>query len=199
MDKAGGLPSGTLCCRHRHQYPMPPSDCLSAGTSFRHATYRGPRSDRRIPSGGGGSPQLPHRPSHHSAPLYAGGFLGAAFPGASRRPWPSPAPTGLGSPLFPLRGSLCRRGRLHVMLRTGELLTLHRGLCHGASPVGSRLAAAVSYRAAWSLPEPDLHQLVDVSFHENDPIIPATSSCGSSVIWVHSERSDDPGAARRWA
>ncbi len=53
------------------------------------------------------------------------------------------------------------------MLRTGELLDPLEGLCHGASPVGSRLAVAVSYRAAWSLPGPALHRLVDVSFHEN--------------------------------
>lgn len=52
------------------------------------------------------------------------------------------------------------------MLRTGELLDPLKGLCHGASPVGSRLAAAVSYRAAWSLPGPDSHWLVDVSLHE---------------------------------
>ena len=64
-------------------------------------------------------------PSHHSASLYGGGFLGVAFPGASRRLWPSPTPTGLGSPVLPLRGSLYRRGRLHVMLRTGELFVLH--------------------------------------------------------------------------
>ena len=73
MDKAGGLPSGTLCCRHRHQYRMPPSDCLSAGTPLRLATYRSPRSGGCVPSGGGGSPQLPHRPSHHSTPSTPGG------------------------------------------------------------------------------------------------------------------------------
>jgi len=55
---------------------------------------------------------------------------------------------------------------LAFMLRTGESLALHRGLCHGASPVGSRLAAAVSYRAAWPLPGLDFHRLVDVSLRE---------------------------------
>ena len=53
------------------------------------------------------------------------------------------------------------------MLRTGELLDPLKGLCHGASPVGSRLAVAVSYRAAWSLPGPVSHRLVNVSSHEN--------------------------------
>ena len=52
------------------------------------------------------------------------------------------------------------------MLRTGELLDPLKGLCHDASPVGSRLAAAVSYRAAWSLPGPDFHRLVSVNLHE---------------------------------
>jgi hypothetical protein len=62
----------------------------------------------------------------------------------------------------PCGGLTCRRGRLHLMLRTGELLDPLKGLCHGASPVGSRLAAVVSYRAAWSLPGPDFHWLVGV-------------------------------------
>ena len=97
---------------------------------------------------------------------YAGGLVDAASPGASRRPWPPPTSTGLGSPSFPSRGWLYRRGRLRFMLRTGESLALHRGLCHGASPVGSRLAAAVNYRAAWSLPGPDSHRLVDAGLSE---------------------------------
>jgi hypothetical protein len=47
------------------------------------------------------------------------------------------------------------------------LLDPLKGLCHGASPVGSRLAAAVSYRAAWSLPGPDFHRLVSVILREH--------------------------------
>jgi hypothetical protein len=113
--------------------------------------------------------------------LYAGGFFSAASPGASRLPWPSPNPAGLGSPLLPFRGKPCRRGRLHVMLRTGESLALHRGLRHDASPVGSRLAVAVSYRAAWTLPEPDSHRLVDVRLPENNPLPPLPSFRGLSL------------------
>jgi hypothetical protein len=52
------------------------------------------------------------------------------------------------------------------MLRTGELLDPLQGLCHDASPVGSRLAVAISYRAAWSLPGPDFHRLASVSLHK---------------------------------
>ncbi len=64
------------------------------------------------------------------------------------------------------------------MVRTGESLDPLEGLCHGASPVGSRLAVAVSYRAAWSLPEPVLHRLVDASFHESNPTRSLTSFSG---------------------
>ena len=53
------------------------------------------------------------------------------------------------------------------MLRTGELLNPLKGLCHDASPVGSRLAVAVSYRAAWSLPGPVSHRLVGLGFHKS--------------------------------
>lgn len=67
------------------------------------------------------------------------------------------------------------------MLRTGESLALHRGLCHGAPPVGSRLAVAVSYRAAWTLPEPDSHRLVDVRLRENNPVPSLPSFRGLSL------------------
>src|ERR1700674_3024639 len=53
--------------------------------------------------------------------LYAAGFFGAAPPSSSPLPWPSPAYAGLGSRLVPLRGRHSRRGRLHVLLRTGGL------------------------------------------------------------------------------
>ena len=64
------------------------------------------------------------------------------------------------------------------MLRTGELLDPLKGLCHGASPVGSRLAAAVGYRAAWSLPGPDSHWLVDVILREITLSLRSTSFLG---------------------
>jgi hypothetical protein len=61
------------------------------------------------------------------------------------------------------------------MLRTDELLVPLRDLCHGASPVGSRLAAAVNYRAAWSLPGPDFHRLVSVSYARSPNTSPPPS------------------------
>lgn len=63
------------------------------------------------------------------------------------------------------------------MLRTGEVRDPLKGLCHGASPAGSRLAAAVSYRAAWPLPGPDSHWLVDV-------ILRAITSLGRSTSFL---------------
>ena len=74
------------------------------------------------------------------------------------------------------------------MLRTGKLLDPLQGLCHGASPVGSRLAVAVSYRAAWSLPGPVSHRLVDVSFHENALTLSQTSFPGPSLLGTPSFR-----------
>ncbi len=74
------------------------------------------------------------------------------------------------------------------MLRTGELLDPLQGLCHGASPVGSRLAAAVSYRAAWSLPGPDFHRLVSVSLHKVTVSSISTSFLGCLVNWARQTR-----------
>ena len=50
------------------------------------------------------SPVLTPALSPFRAP-YAERFVGAAFPGASRRPWPSPVFTRLGSSLVPLAGA----------------------------------------------------------------------------------------------
>ena len=96
----------------------------------------------------------------------------------------------------PCGGLPYRRGRLHVMLRTGELLDPLKGLCHGASPVGSRLAAAVSYRAAWSLPGPDFHWLVSVNlrgtrFADPPPFVGAR-------YWARPNRGNLRNAWRDW-
>src|SRR5262249_12460325 len=58
MDKAGGLPSSTLCCRAHHRYAMPPSDGLSAGTPLRLSAYRSPCAGDCVIAGGGGPPQF---------------------------------------------------------------------------------------------------------------------------------------------
>ena len=50
---------------------------------------------------------------------YAGGFIGAALPGSSRLPWPSPCYSGLGSPLSPHGvGLTTRQTSLHAADRT---------------------------------------------------------------------------------
>ena len=84
----------------------------------------------------------------------------------------------------PCGGLPYRRGRLHVMLRTGKSLDPLKGLCHDASPVGSRLAAVTSYRAAWSLPGPDSHRLVDASLCEIPPLPNFTSFLGCPATWA---------------
>jgi hypothetical protein len=87
------------------------------------------------------------------------------------------------------------------MLRTGKLLDPLKGLCHGASPVGSRLPVAVSYRAAWSLPGPVSHRLVDVSFHEctftfSLASFPGPSFSGHASFQVKSSQVDAHGCYR---
>ena len=110
---------------------------------FRLAAYRRPRSGGCVAAGRRRlSPVLTPALSPFRA-LYAGGFVDAASPGTSRRPWPSPVLARLGSPLLPLRGLPYRRGRLRFMLRTGELLDpltgpLSRRFAGRLSPGGGR-------------------------------------------------------------
>ena len=116
--------------------------------------------------GGGGPPQFSYRPSHHSAPLTSGGSWTLHLQGLRVVRGLRPLQQGSAPPCYPLGARFIDAAGLAFMLRTGESLALHRGLCHGASLVGSRLAAAVSYRAAWPLPGLDFHRLVDVSLRE---------------------------------
>jgi hypothetical protein len=166
MDKAGGLPSGTLCCRHRHQYPVPPSDCLSAGTPLRLATYRSPRSDGCVPSGGGGSPQLPHQPSHHSTPSTPGGSSALhlqalrAFRGLRPiQPGSAPPCSPCGANLVDAAGFPSCCGLVGRSSSTEDFVT---ALLRSA--LAWRRPSAIG--AAWSLPEPVSHRLVDVDLCE---------------------------------
>ena len=91
---------------------------------------------------------------------YAGGFLGAAAPSSSHRPWPSPSRSGLGSRSF-LPSQACLRRVHRLPHRTDRPLARRpRRLCHDASTLGSPLAPATSYGAAWPLPRPDFHRQV---------------------------------------
>ena len=91
---------------------------------------------------------------------YAGGFLGAAPPSSSHRPWPSPSRSGLGSRSF-LPSQACLRRVHRIPHRTDRPLARRpRRLCHGASTLGSPLPPATSYGAAWPLPRPDFHRRV---------------------------------------
>lgn len=81
-----------------------PSDALPARCDFplggyTHRLLHGPQT--RGPGRASPVPATTFRTFH--AP-YGGGFLGAAPPGSSRLPWPSPCYSGLGSPLLPSRG-----------------------------------------------------------------------------------------------
>jgi hypothetical protein len=97
----------------------------------------------------------------------AGGFLGAAYPSSSPRPWPSPLSQRLGSPLFPWVSRTClRRCRIHLTLRTACLLDPRGAFVVALRRRGSLLAPATSYAAAWSLPWPDSHRRVECSFQD---------------------------------
>jgi hypothetical protein len=82
---------------------------------------------------------------------YAEGFLGAALPSSSPRPWPSPCGARLGSLFVPPRRGPLRRGRIRFMLRTACSLDPKRAFVVTLQRSGSLLALATSYTAAWSL------------------------------------------------
>jgi len=69
--------------------------------------------------------------SPHPVPPYAGEFFGAAFPGSSRLPWPSPSLTSSALPCSPLGANLStllpvHRTGVHLMLRAAVLLSFLR-------------------------------------------------------------------------
>ena len=99
---------------------------------------------------------------------YAGGFLGAAIPSSSPRPWPSPRFQGLGSLFAPheYAGSFLRRCRIRITLRTACLLDPKRAFVVALRRFGSLLAPATSYTAAWSLLWPDSHRQVKYGFQD---------------------------------
>ena len=98
---------------------------------------------------------------------YAGGFLGAAIPSSSPRPWPSPGFQGLGSLLTPrIPRAVLRRCRIRITLRTACLLDPKRAFVVALRRFGSLLAPATSYTAAWSLLWPDSHRQVEYGFQD---------------------------------
>ena len=98
---------------------------------------------------------------------YAGGFLGAATPSSSPRPWPSPGFQGLGSLLTPrIPRAVLRRCRIRITLRTACLLDPKRAFVVALRRFGSLLAPATSYTAAWSLLWPDSHRQVEYGFQD---------------------------------
>ena len=64
------------------------------------------------------------------------------------------------------RGVVLRRCRIRITLRTACLLDPKRAFVEALRRFGSLLAPATSYTAAWSLPWPDSHRLVEYSFQD---------------------------------
>jgi hypothetical protein len=64
------------------------------------------------------------------------------------------------------RGVVLRRCRIRITLRTACLLDPKRAFVVALRRFGSLLAPATSYTAAWSLPWPDSHRLVEYSFQD---------------------------------
>src|SRR5215472_6720092 len=82
---------------------------------------------------------------------YGGGFLGAALPGSSRLPWPSPWYSGLGSPLS-LSGWSYAAAGFAWMLRTARLLPPTRLSTLGFNARRFPLTSPACYQAPWRLP-----------------------------------------------
>ena len=118
-DEAGGASHRAGLCRPRPSIAfITPSDAHPTRSDFPFDGYthrlllgRRPRAGEGLSSS---RHHLPHVPRH-----YAGGFIGAALPGSSRLPWPSPCYSGLGSPLSPHGvGLTTRQTSLHAADRT---------------------------------------------------------------------------------
>src|SRR6266511_2157783 len=140
--------------------------CCPADHRYRYGLLRLPLGAPPLPGASGyrlrrsRAPQAgnlrPHRPGpRRISPVqrwavwsfrshYAGGFLGAAAPSSSHRPWPSPSRSGLGSRSF-LPSQACLRRVHRIPHRTDRPLARRpRRLCHDASTLGSPLAPATS-------------------------------------------------------
>ena len=194
--RQGAFPRATLCCRRRHQYRMPPSDRLSAGTPLRLATYRGPRSDGCVPPDGGGSPQLPHRPSHHSTPSTPGGSSALhpqvlrAFRGLRPiQPGSAPPCSPCGANLVDAAGfpSCCGL----VGRSSPQWGTLSRRYAGRLSPGGGRQLSGSLVFTRTGLSPAGRCGLVRVK-----PVLIPHLLCGSPAIWVHPDSGSSLVALR---
>jgi hypothetical protein len=94
--------------------------------------------------------------------LYPGGFLTAAPPGSSRRPWPSPRFPRLGSPLSHSRGLAYEAAGFTS--RCGPAgCSPQRGFRRWASTPGVAPTPPACYPAPRRLPGPDFHRQADAS------------------------------------
>ncbi len=133
--KQSPFPRPRFCCPtgYERYYGLPAT--LPARRDFTGSplirAHRFP-SEQPQTRGQRGLPHFPHRPFRPCRSLYLGGFMTAALPGSTRRPWPSPRFPRLGSPLSPRTRLASRGGRIHVTLRPGRSLP-QKGFRHWAS------------------------------------------------------------------
>ena len=137
-----------------HHFPGPPVIGFAAPGHPRPATWGHKRRGRD------GSLLFSDGLCGRSAPTTPAGSWVLPLQALRTVRWPSPSRSGLGSRSF-LPSQACLR-RLHrTPHRTDRPLARRpRRLCHDASTLGSPLAPATSYGAAWPLPRPDFHRQV---------------------------------------
>ncbi len=121
--KHGPFPCPGLCCPSGSSGTTGRSATLPAERDFANGLYALIASRARHPQarGRGGLPQFPHRPSDRSAPSTPGGSSPLRF--QALRGFHGLRPEFPGSaPPCPLTGLASRGGRIHLTLRTGQLL-----------------------------------------------------------------------------
>jgi hypothetical protein len=203
---------GRLCC------PCPSSLLLPALTSaarkdrFVGCTYR----PRLLPGTTGRQArghQMPVRRRISPVPCsavhtfrspYAGRFFRVASPRSSPVPWPSPNGERLGSVSFPPQNGGMYHDAAGFASSYGPRArsTPNGAFVVALRRIGSLLAPATSYTAAWSLPWPDLHRLVEHSFQDAPPsnIMPPTrNQPGPSAEVSQGVRGHTPAPQRAHA
>ncbi len=199
------------------QGPFPsPAVVLSSGLQRYYGPLRHPPGRRRLPGAHrlyadklhGFAARGPGRASPVPASTFCtfrspdpGRFLGAALPGSSRRPSAFAVTLAARLLLFPFRVH-SRGDRIHVKLRTEQLLP-PKGL--STLGFGARRfppTPPVCYPASWHLPGPDSHRLANASFSHSSPHIGVTPEIGArtpGTPWTVQRCSTAPGHSSRVA
>jgi hypothetical protein len=161
--KQGPFPRPRLCCPSGYKRYYGPPATLPAGRDFagspliRAIAFRTAHPQTR------GQRGLPHpAPTIRAMPIpLPRGFLTAALPGCTRRPWPSPRFPRL-PPLSPDGASVTRREDSHHFT-AGRLLP-PKGLSTLGFDAGRfPPTLPACYQAPWHLPGPNFHRQADAS------------------------------------